>query len=124
MPETADAAGSLLHDIERRLKAVDARLLSPAPAGLEDACAELRDATVAFANMLEAVLAHGASRIALRARIAVVAQRLHDQRTCVARRGVVVERALNSILRPPPAPTYRIDGERMKFDAGVTTSRH
>lgn len=119
IPETAAV---LLQNIERRLKAVDARLLAPGPAGLEAACIELRDATVAFAKMLETTGTNGTRRAALDARIATIAQRLHDQRTCVARRGVVVERALDSILRRPQAPTYRINGERMKFDAAAAVS--
>ena len=116
MPGTCNAAESLLLDVERRLSLVDACLLKAEPSGLEDACIELRRATIAFANALQVALAAGARDSALRRHINAVAQRLGEQRTCVARRSVVVERALRSVLRPQqPAATYRVPNQRSAF---------
>lgn len=118
MPDSRNDAESLLLDIESRLDSVDCRLLAADPAGIEQACAALRDATVALADMLEAasalkVLGNGGAK-----RIQAIARRLHDQRTCVARRSVMVGRALGSIMRPQTAATYQISGERMAFGGG------
>lgn len=115
MSATGNATESLLLDVERRLALVDACLLATVPNGLEDACAELRQATVAFAHALQAALAAGARDIALRQHINTIAQRLDEQRTCLARRSVMVERALGSMLRPQPAVTYRMPNQRTVF---------
>ena len=123
MPRPVDAAEAeaALRELERRLGSVDAQLLAVEPAGLERACAELRDGSVALADLLALVGASSSrpqaasGQSSLRKRIDSVAQRLLDQRNCLARRSVVVDRTLGSILQPQREPTYRIAGERSAF---------
>ncbi len=122
MPRPIDAhqAQSLLQELERRLGSVDAQLLAAEPAGLERACAELRDGSFALADLMTLIGSppsgsEAASGQALRKRLDALAQRLLDQRNSLARRSVVVDRTLDSILRPHGEVTYRIPGERGTF---------
>ncbi len=116
----AREAEALLHELERRLSLVDAQLLSAEPARLEQACAEVRDGSFAVADLLAMSsaargLPHSAQDAVLRKRIDSVAQRLLDQRNCLARRSVVVDRTLDSIMRPEREATYRVPGARRAF---------
>lgn len=122
MPRPIDArqAETSLRELERRLGSVDAQLLAAEPVGLERACAEVRDASLAVADLLAMVsfagaLPRSAEALVLRKRIDSAAQRLLDQRNCLARRSVVVDRTLDSIMRPEREATYRIPGERRAF---------
>jgi len=117
MPDTRNSAQSLLVEVERQLDAVDASLLSSDPATLPGASAELRDAAVAFSRALGAALSAEAFDPAFRRRIDAVAQRLAAQREGIARRTVVVDRALASIFRPQPEATYARVGARPAFAA-------
>ena len=115
MPDTRNATETLLVEVERQLDAVDAGLLGTEPTGLPGACAELRETAVAFARVLEAALSAEVFDHAFRRRIDAVAQRLATQRQSIARRNVVVERALASIFRPQAEATYARPGEHPVF---------
>ena len=117
MPDTRNSTESLLVEVERQLDAVDAGLLASDPAGLPGSCTDLRDVAVTFARVLEAALSAEVFDHAFRRRIDAVAQRLATQRQSIARRNVVVERALASIFRPQGDSTYVKPGGRAAFAA-------
>lgn len=117
MPDTRNSTESLLVEVERQLDVVDAGLLAAEPAGLQSACNDLRDVAVSFARVLEAALSAEVFDQAFRRRIDAVAQRLATQRQSIARRNVVVERALASIFSPAADATYGRTGERAVFAA-------
>lgn len=108
MPDTRNSTETLLTDVERQLDVVDAQLLSEEPSGLQPACTELRRVSIAFARVLEAALSAEVWDHAFRRRVDAVAQRLATQRQCLARRSVMVERALASIMGPRKEATYRM----------------
>lgn len=112
MPDTRNSTESLLVEVERQLDVVDAGLLAAEPTGLQGACNELRDIAVSFARVLEAALSAEVFDQAFRRRIDAVAQRLATQRQSIARRNVVVERALASIFRPAADATYARPGDQ------------
>jgi hypothetical protein len=115
VPDTRNSAESLLGEVERQLDVVDAGLLASDPAGLPGSSTDLRDVAVAFSRVLEAALSAEAFDPAFRRRVEAVAQRLATQRQSIARRNVVVERALASIFRPQAEATYAKVGERPAF---------
>ncbi len=115
MPDTRSSTESMLVEVERQLDSVDAGLMAAEPSGLQSACNELRDVAVAFARVLEAALSAEVFDQAFRRRIEAVAQRLATLRQSIARRNVVVERALASIFRPSAEGTYTRPGERPVF---------
>lgn len=115
MPDTRNSTETLLVELERQLDVVDADLLAAEPTGLANACADLRELAVSFARVLEAALSAEVFDHAFRRRIDAVAQRLATQRQSIARRNVVVERALASIFRPQADATYGRTGERAAF---------
>lgn len=106
MPDTRNSTEALLTHVERQLDVVDAQLLADEPEELPAACTELRRVTIAFSGVLEAALSAEVWDHAFRRRIDAVAHRLATQRQSLARRNVMVERALASIMRPRPEPTY------------------
>jgi hypothetical protein len=106
VPDTRNSTEALLIDVERQLDVVDAQLLEAEPTGLAAACTELRRVAIAFSRVLEAALSAEVWDHAFRRRIDAVAHRLATQRQSLARRNVVVERALASIMRPRAEPTY------------------
>jgi len=117
MPDTRDTTEALLAEVERDLDAVAASLLNDEPAQLEAACQSLRGVAVRFAGVLEAALSAEVFDPAFRRRIEAVAARLAVQRDSVARRNVVVERALASLMRRHTDPTYAPPGLRPGFGA-------
>lgn len=110
MPDTRESAFGLLIEVEQRLAAVDAGLHAPDPAALQAACVELRHATLTFAGVLEAALSAEAFDPPFRRRVETVAQHLAQQREALARRNVVVEQALASLMRRHVGPTYAMPG--------------
>lgn len=117
MTDARNCAEALLTDLEAQLARVDSGLLAADPVALRGACAELRHGALAFAHAVEASLDVARIDPALRRRIERVAQRLSSQRTSLARRSVIVERSLASILGPQPNATYSVPGGRMAFGA-------
>jgi hypothetical protein len=110
MPDTRESTVQLLVDVEQQLEAVDSGLREADPAALQAACVELRRAALDFAAVLEAALSAEVFDVPFRGRVEAVAQRLALQRESLARRNVVVERALASIMRRHAGPTYSIPG--------------
>jgi len=110
MPDTRDSAVTLLERVEAQLAAVDLGLHEADPSALEAACADMRRAALDFAGVLEAALSAEAFDAEFRHRVEAVAQRLALQRESVARRNMVVERALASIMRRHTDPTYTVPG--------------
>ena len=115
MPDTRNSAESLLVEVEQQLDVVDAGLMAGEPDALQRACAALREVALSFARVLEAALSAEVFDHAFRRRIDAVAQRLATQRQSIARRSVVVERALASIFRPQADATYARLGDRPTF---------
>lgn len=112
MPDTRQSAEALLSDVERQLDAVDVALLESNPADLGIASAGVRRIAVAFVEVLESALSAEAFDPFFRSRVEAVTRRLAMQRENIARRNVVVERALASLMRPAPVVTYAIPGAR------------
>lgn len=106
MPDTRESTLGLLAEVERQLEAVDSGLLASDPAELAAASVKLRRAAMDFGAMLEAALSAEVFDPAFRQRVEAVAQRLKLQREALARRNVVVERALGSLMRRHAGPTY------------------
>lgn len=117
MPDHRTSAQALLVDLERLLDRVDSGLLAADAGALRGACIELRRAAITSAHAFEAALPVAAADPAFRRRIELVALRLASQRTNLARRSVVVTRALASLLGPRADTTYSVPGERMAFGA-------
>ena len=110
MPDTLYSTEELLSAVERQLDLVDAVLLEGDAVRLAAVCADIRVAALAFAGALEAALSAEAFDCEFRWRIETVARRLSMQRAGLARRSVVVERALASIIKPRPGATYVMPG--------------
>ena len=110
MPDTRESTVRLLIEVEQQLEAVDSGLREADPSALQAACTELRRASLDFASVLEAALSAEAFDPPIRGRIEAVARRLALQRESLARRNVVVERALASIMRRHAGPTYSVPG--------------
>jgi len=110
MPDTRDFAVTLLERVEAQLAVVDSGLHASDPAALEAACTDMRRAALEFAGVLEAALSAEAFDAEFRQRVEAVARRLALQRESVARRNMVVERALASIMRRHTDPTYTVPG--------------
>lgn len=110
MPDTRESTDHLLKQVEQQLEAVDVGLLAPDPTQLQLACARLRLVTLDFTAVLESALSAEAFDLGFRERIEAVARRLKLQRESLARRNVVVERALASIMRRHTDPTYTVPG--------------
>ena len=110
MPDTRESTVSLLIEVEQQLQAVDAGLHQSDPTALQTACAELRRAALGFAAVLEAALSAEVFDPSFRRRVEAVAQRLALQRESLARRNVVVERALAALMRRHAGPTYVMPG--------------
>ncbi|MEO8248640.1 MAG: hypothetical protein ABI589_04650 [Burkholderiales bacterium] len=108
-------ADTLLCNLERQLEVVDSSLLSFEPDALTAACGELCHAAVDYARVLESLLSTRTLDRALGRRIEAISRRLKLQRASLARRSIVVDRALASIMRTPPDATYSMPGERMAF---------
>lgn len=112
MPDTRHSAEALLSDVEDRLDAVDTGILAAEPVQLQAASTELRSVSRAFAEALAAALSAEAFDAEFRRRIETVAQRMANQREQIARRNVVVMRALESIMPKPAGVTYSRPGVR------------
>jgi hypothetical protein len=110
MPDTLQSTQSMLSAVERQLDLVDAALVDGDAVRLGVACADIRIASLAFAGALESALSAEAFDREFRTRIEAVARRLSMQRTGLARRNVVVERALASLIKPRPSATYVMPG--------------
>lgn len=121
MPDTRASVDLLLGEVEQQLDGVDAGLRCDEPSGLMQASAELRRVAAGFARALEAALSAEATDAEFRGRIEAVARRLALQRDSVARRAVVVDRSLASLLGPRPDATYSMPGERKVF-AGLQSA--
>lgn len=117
MPDTRESTVSLLVEVEQQLAAVDAGLHEPDPTALQAACVELRRAALGFAAALEAALSAEVFDPSFRRRVEAVAQRLALQRESLARRNVVVERALASLMRRHVGPTYAMPGHAQMLGA-------
>ena len=104
-----------------QLDRVDAGLRCDQPSDLLQASGELRRCATGFARALEAALSAEALDAEFRRRIEAVAQRLSNQRDSVARRTVIVDRSLASLLGPRPDATYTMPGERRVF-AGLRSA--
>ena len=126
MPDSRQSTESLLIDVERQLDDVDSALLAAEPTRLQEACTALRQLAIAFARVLESALSAETFDQVFRRRIEAVAERLNTQRVSLARRSVVVERALASIMRPSADATYSVPGGRAAFGAstGYAASAH
>ena len=105
----------LLCNVERQLDVVDSSLLSFEPDFLTAACSELCRAAMDYVRVLESALSLQISDRAMGRRVEAVARRLKLQRASLARRGVVVDRALACIMPAQADVTYSIPGERMAF---------
>ncbi|SFO30010.1 hypothetical protein SAMN05443579_102287 [Variovorax sp. PDC80] len=121
MPDTRASAELLLSEVEDQLDRVDAGLRCDQPSDLLQASGELRRCATGFARALEAALSAEALDAEFRRRIEAVAQRLSNQRDSVARRTVIVDRSLASLLGPRPDATYTMPGERRVF-AGLRSA--
>ena len=110
MPDTLDSTQQLLSAVERQLDLVDAVLIEGDAVRLDAACSDIRIASLAFAGALESALSAEAFDREFRARVETVARRLSLQRTGLAQRNVVVERALASLIKPRPSATYVMPG--------------
>ena len=110
MPDTLDSTQRLLAAVERQLDLVDAVLVDGDAGRRGAACADIRIASLAFAGALESALSAEAFDREFRERIESVARRLSLQRTGLARRSVVVERALASLIKPRASATYVMPG--------------
>ncbi|HUD35104.1 MAG TPA: hypothetical protein VMR43_19260 [Variovorax sp.] len=110
MPDTLESTQRLLSAIERQLDLVDAALVEGDAVRLGAACSDIRIASLAFAGALESALSAEAFDRGFRERIEAVARRLALQRTGLAQRNVVVERALATLIRPRPSATYVMPG--------------
>ncbi|VWX60252.1 conserved hypothetical protein [Burkholderiales bacterium 8X] len=124
MPDSRQSTEALLVDVERQLDEVDAALLADEPTRLQEACSSLRGVAISFARMLEAALSAEVFDAGFKRRVEAVAERLNTQRTSLARRSVVVERALASIMRPSGDATYSVPGSRAAFGASAYAGAH
>jgi hypothetical protein len=112
MPDTRQSAEALLSDVEHQLDAVDVALLATDPSALHEASAGMRRSTVSFVAVLKSALSAEAFDPFFRSRIENVTRRLAMQREGLARRSVMTERTLASIMRPAAMVTYAIPGAR------------
>lgn len=110
MPDTLQSTQQLLSAVESQIDLVDAVLLDGDAVRLSAACSDIRIASMAFAGALEAALSAEAFDREFRTRIETVARRLSLQRTGLARRHVVVERSLASLIKPRASATYVMPG--------------
>ncbi len=124
MPDTRHSAEVLLSDVERQLDAVDVALLASDPADLGEASAGVRRIAIAFVEVLESALSAEAFDPFFRSRVEMVTRRLSMQRESLARRSVVVDRALASLMRSPRDVTYAIPGARALAAAHSRSHAH
>lgn len=117
MPDTRQSAEALLVEVEQQLELVDSALLNDQPSALQEASTVLRRVVMAFARVLESALSAEAFDQVFRRRIEAVAERLSVQRANLARRSVLVDRTLASIMRTPVNAVYSMPGERRAFAA-------
>ena len=123
MPDTLDSTQRLLAAVERQLDLVDAVLVDGDAVRLGAACTDIRIASLAFAGALESALSAEAFDREFRERIESVARRLSLQRSGVARRSVVVERALASLIKPRASVTYVMPGWTGQFTGNLDLRR-
>ena len=124
MPDTRQSVEALLSDVERQLDAVDVALLQSDPSNLNEASAGVRRIAITFVEVLESALSAEAFDPFFRSRIEMVTRRLSMQRESLARRSVVVDRALASLMRSAPDVTYAIPGARALAAAQSRSHAH
>lgn len=97
---------SNLTEVEQLLDQVSASLLSGDARALETHSQALREAMLALSGMAASQQAVLFANPSMKQRVAAVSQRLALQREGVARRAVVVNRALATVLPQSDAATY------------------
>jgi hypothetical protein len=107
-------ADDALTAVEQQLGAVTEALRTGEPVALESAAQQLRSVSVAMSQTLGAAIAGGKLERPMADRVRRVAQQMNLQREQLARRSLLVERALATVL--PHAPIG--DGATYSRDAG------